>query len=216
LLESTDGDGTAVLGVAQVNLGHKQWNETIENGQAALTRFRQANDLIGQADTLLTLGMGYAGKGEHEEALSHFEQALKFYHQLRQPLGVADTRTARAGIYLLRSDLERARDEEAKAITQVEHVMHSLSTAQQWTTFLRQYADLYAQTVITDVRRGQDEQARALLQNFVQIAGSAEIVRYMKAYEDALPTEGEGLSEAELRMNKDVVKRLEQLRKGLL
>jgi tetratricopeptide (TPR) repeat protein len=215
LVESTDGDGRAVLGVAQVNLGRELWDETLENGQAALTRFRQASDSIGQADALLTLGMGYAGKDEPEEALSHFEQALKLYHQLRQPLGVADTRSARAGIYLMQGDLERARDEETKAIAQVERVMQSLSTPQQWTMFLRQYADLYAQTAITDVRRNQDEQARALLQNFVRVAGSAEVVRHIQVYKRALPTEGDGLSEAEISMNKDVVKRLEQLCKGL-
>src|SRR5256885_9710004 len=62
------------------------------------------------------------------------------------PLGVADTRSAQARVYLTRGDLERARDEEAKAIAQVERVMQSLSTPQQWSMFLRQYADLYAQT----------------------------------------------------------------------
>jgi tetratricopeptide (TPR) repeat protein len=214
-IESTDGDGGAVLGIAQVNLGREQWDETVENGQAALTRFRQTNDLIGEADTLLTLGMGFVGKDEQDEALSHFEQALKLYHQLRQPLGVADTRSARAGIYLLRGQVEQARDEEAKAITQVERVMESLSTSQQWSMFLRQYADLYAQTAITDIRRNQDKQAQALLQKFARIAGSAELARQLKAYEDALPEEENGLSAAEIRTNKDIVQRLEQLRKGL-
>jgi hypothetical protein len=83
--------------------------------------------------------------------------------------------------------------------------------------FLRQYADLYAQTAMTDVRRNQDQQAQALLHNFARIAGSAELARQLKAYEDALPVEENenGLSEAEIRMNKDIVQRLEQLRKGL-
>ncbi len=115
----------------------------------------------------------------------------------------------------MRGNLERARDEETKAIAQVERVMQSLDTPQQWSMFLRQYADLYAQTVITDVRRNQDEQAQVLLQNFVRIAGSTEVVRYIQAYEKAVPTKGDELSEAEIAMNKDVVKRLEQLRKGL-
>ena len=47
LIESTDGDGNAVLGVAQVNLARELWDEAIEHGQAALTRFQQAGDLIG-------------------------------------------------------------------------------------------------------------------------------------------------------------------------
>src|SRR5439155_10810728 len=100
-------------------------------------------------------------------------------------------------------------------IAQVERVMQSLSTPQQWSMFLRQYADLYAQTVITDVGRNQDEQARTILQNFVRIAGRTVVVRYIQAYKDALPTEGDGLSDTEIRMNRDVGKRLEQLCKGL-
>jgi gamma-glutamyltranspeptidase len=93
--------------------------------------------------------------------------------------------------------------------------MQSLSTPQQWSMFLRQYADLYAQTVITDVQRNQDEQARILLQNFVRIAGSAEVVRHIQTYEKALLTEGDGLSEAEIATNKDIARRLGQVRKGL-
>ena len=116
---------------------------------------------------------------------------------------------------MLQGDLERARDEETKAIAQIERVMQRLSTPQQWSMFLRQYADLYAQTAVTDVRRNQDEQARALRQNFVRIAASAELERHIQAYESALPTEGDGLSETEIRTNRDVVRRLEQLRKGL-
>jgi DNA-binding transcriptional regulator YbjK len=115
----------------------------------------------------------------------------------------------------MQGDLERARDEETKAIAQVERVMQSLSTPEQWSMFLRQYADLYAQTVITDVRSNQDEQARALLQNFVRIAGKAEVVQHIQAYQTALTTEENEMSEAELAGNKDVVKRLEQLLKGL-
>jgi hypothetical protein len=95
--------------------------------------------------------------------------------------------------------------------------MQSLSTPQQWSMFLRQYADLYAQIAMTDVRRNQDKQAQAVLHNFARIAGSAELARQLKAYEDALSVEENenGLSEAEIRKNKDIVQRLEQLRKGL-
>ena len=54
---------------------------------------------------------------------------------------------------------------------QVERVMNSISKPERWGTFLRQYVEQYAETAITDVRQGNYEQARALLQNFVRIAG---------------------------------------------
>ena len=116
---------------------------------------------------------------------------------------------------MIRGDFERARDEQTKAITQVERVMQSLSTPQQWSMFLRQYAELYAQTAITDVRRNQDEQAHSLLQQFARIAGANELIRHLKAYEDAMPLEGDMLTEEELRSNQNLVKRLRQIRKGL-
>ncbi len=116
---------------------------------------------------------------------------------------------------MVRGEFERARDEQTKAITQVERVMQSLSTPQQWSMFLRQYAELYAQTAITDVRRDQDEQARTLLQNYARIAGGAELTRHLQAYEDAMPISGEEVTEEELLSNQNLVKRLRQIRKGL-
>jgi len=183
LLESTNGDGASVLGIAQVNIGQQQWDEALANCDAAITRFTQASDLINEADAYLTRGLVHRSRDEMDEALADFEQALKYYHQQRRPLGVADTRFARASIFLLRGDLESARDEQSKAITQVEHVMNTISKPERWTTFLRQYAEQYAATVITDLRRNQDESARLLLQHFVRIAGESEIEHHLKAYE---------------------------------
>src|SRR5450755_2401267 len=196
LVESTSGDGSAALG-------------------AALLRFNQANDTPGQADALLTRGLAQRGMDENDAALTDFEQALKLYHQQRRPLGVADTRYARAGIFFQRGDLERARDEQTKAIAQVEHVMNSIASAQQWTLFLRQYAELYAQTAVTDIRLNRDEQARALLKNFARIAGTAELLQSLNAYENDLPTEGEELSEEEIRANTDLLRRIKQLSKSV-
>jgi len=214
-VESVDGDGSAALGIAQVYLGQQQWDEALENCEAALVRFNQASDQLGQADTLLTRGLAQRGKVELDKALEDFEQALKLYHQQRGPLGVVDTRSARAGVYMMRGEFERARDEQTKAITQVERVMQSLSTPQQWSLFLRQYAELYAQTAIADVRRDQDEQARTLLQNYARIAGEAELTRHLQAYEDAMPISGEDVTAEELLSNQNLVKRLRQIHEEL-
>jgi hypothetical protein len=49
----------------------------------------------------------------------------------------------------------------------------------------------------------------------VRIAGLPPIEKYLKAYEDSLPTSGENMTEEEIRANKDLIKRLRQIRKGL-
>ena len=105
----------------------------------------------------------------------------------------------------MRGDLERARDEQTQAITHVERVMQSLHTPKQQCMFLYQYAELYAQTAITDVHRNQDEQARALLHHFARISGGDELVRHLEAYEHALPTQSEKkVSEEELLSTRNI------------
>jgi tetratricopeptide (TPR) repeat protein len=215
LLESIDGDGAAVLGIAQTLIGRELWEEAISRSEEALTRFNQSDDLIGQADTMLALGLAHEGNGELEEASTDFDQALQLYQQQQQPLGEADTRYERAGVFLAQGNLDAASDELARAITLVEQVMRTLSAPQQWSRFLHQYTELYAQAAITLVQQKQDAQARTLLQSFVQIVGSPEIGQRIKAYEDTILTSSDELSEGEKRANKDLVKRLEQLRKGL-
>jgi tetratricopeptide (TPR) repeat protein len=150
-----------------------------------------------------------------DEALNHYDQALTLYQQQQQPLGESDTRFERGDVFRMRGDLDAAMNEFSKAIALVERVLKTLSTPQQWSTFLHQYAELYAQAVITEVRLNEDEQARALLTSFVRIAGLPPVEKYLKAYEDSLPTSGENMTEEEIRANKDLIKRLRQIRKGL-
>jgi hypothetical protein len=54
-----------------------------------------------------------------------------------------------------------------------------------------------------------------LLENFVRIAGASEIEHHLKDYENAIPTEGEDVPEEELNANRDLLKRLEKIRRGL-
>ncbi|MFL5702945.1 MAG: tetratricopeptide repeat protein, partial [Ktedonobacteraceae bacterium] len=215
LLESTDGDGAAVLGIAQTLIGRELWEEAIQRCEEALTRFNQSDDLIGQADAVLSLGLAHRGNGELEEALNDFNQALHLYQQQQQPLGEADTRYERAGIYLAQSKLDAALAELNRAINLVEQVMKTLSAPQQWSMFLSQYTELYVQTAIAYVRLNQDSQALTLLQTFTHIAGADEARKQIKAYEETVPLVGEELTENEIRMNKDLIKRLGQLRKKL-
>ncbi len=215
LLESTDGEGAAVLGIAQVLIGQERWDEAVQRCEEALTRFNQSDNLIGQADTMLSLGLAHRGDGTLEEAATDFEQALKLYRQQQQPLGEADTRYERAGIFLVQGNLAEAREEFSRAIALVEQVMRTMSIPQQWRTFLRQYAELYAQQAITLVRLQQDAQALTQAQSFADIAGRDAIAQQIKAYEETVPTSGEELTEDEIRENKELVKRLGQLRKRL-
>jgi hypothetical protein len=93
--------------------------------------------------------------------------------------------------------------------------MNTMSMPQRRSMFLRQYAELYTQSAITMVRLNRDTAALDQLQAFAQIAGAAAIVRHITAYEETIPTSGDDMTEDEIRVNKDLVKRLELLRKKL-
>ncbi len=164
---------------------------------------------------MLSLGLAHRGNGELEEASTDFDHALRLYQQQQRPLGEADAHYERAGIYLAQANLDAAISELNNAITLVERVMKTLSSPQQWGMFLKQYTELYVQTAIAYVRKNQDAQAASLLQAFVRIAGSSEAIKQIKAYEETVPLAGEELTESEIRMNKELVKRLERLRKSL-
>jgi hypothetical protein len=49
----------------------------------------------------------------------------------------------------------------------------------------------------------------------VRIAGLPAIEQHVKAYEDSVPTGGENMTDEEIRANKDLIKRIRQVRKGL-
>ncbi len=215
LLESTSGDGSAMLGLAQTLIGQQRWDEAAEQVEGALIRFRQSDDLVGQADAQLALGLAKRGSGENEDAATHFEQALTLYQQQHQPLGQADAHFERGDLFLETGTLDQAQREFSHAISLVEGVMQSLRTPEQWATFLQQYAELYTQAAITEVRRNQDEQAYQVLHSFTRIAGKTPLLAYMKAYEDTLPTEGENLTEEERQENANILRRIRKLRDRL-
>jgi len=164
---------------------------------------------------MITLGLAHSGDASLEEASADFEMALKLYQEQQQPLGEADTRYGRAGLCLAQGKLEDASDELNRAIGLVEQVMRSMSIPQQWSMFLRQYTQFYAQAAITLVRLNRDAEALVQLQSFARVAGAGAIVQQIKAYEETIPTSGDQLMEDEIRANKDLVKRLNQLRKKL-
>jgi len=214
-LESTDGDGEAMLGIAQTLIGRGQWNEAIEHCEGASTRFHQSGNLIGEADTTFTLGLAYRGNGDLQEAARNFEQAVIMYQQYHLPLGEADARYEQAGIMLADEQFDLAMNDLTRAIALVEQVMNTLSSAEQWSTFLHQYTELYAETAITQLRRNQDSQALSTLSSFVRITGRDTIMHYLTAYENSILATNDEMSDNEAQTNSALVKRLRTLRKNL-
>ena len=108
-----------------------------------------------------------------------------------------------------------AMNDLTRAIALVEQVMNSLSSVDQWSTFLHQYTELYAQTAITEVIRNQDSEAISTLSSFVRITGRDPIMQYLLAYENSILATNDEMSENEAQTNSDLVKRLRTLRKKL-
>jgi tetratricopeptide (TPR) repeat protein len=204
-----------MLGVAQTLIGQQTWEQAREHCEGALTRFQQSDDQPGQADAQFALGLAWHGSGDTREALEHLTQALALYRQQKQPLGEADAHFEMASIYL-----EQGRPAEAlrvlnEAIALVERVTGTLPLPGQQRAFLQQYAELYALTAITQVRQGQEAAAQQLLAAYTRIAGSRALSDSIKTYESELSAADEDLSEAEAQTNKNLAKRLKQLRTSL-
>ena len=204
-----------MLGIAQTLIGRGQWNEAIEHCEGATTRFHQSGNLIGEADTTFTLGLAYRGNGDLQEAARNFEQAVIMYQQYHLPLGEADARYEQAGIMLADEQFDLAMNDLTRAIALVEQVMNTLSSAEQWSTFLHQYTELYAETAITQLRRNLDSQALSTIASFVRIIGREPIIDYLTAYENSILSSTNEMSENEARTNTELVKRLRTLRKNL-
>jgi hypothetical protein len=93
--------------------------------------------------------------------------------------------------------------------------MNSISKPERWGMFLRQYAQQYAETALADLQQQHYEEARALLQDFIRVAGSKEILKQLRGYEKDIPVSGEDLTPEELSRNIEIVRHLTELRKGL-
>jgi tetratricopeptide (TPR) repeat protein len=204
-----------MLGIAQTLIGRGQWDEAIEHCEGASTRFNQSGNLIGEADTTFALGLAHRGKDNLQDAARNFEQAVTLYQQHHLPLGESDARYERAGIMLAGEQFDLAMNDLNQAIALVEQVMNTLSSPDQWSTFLHQYTELYAHAAITEVRRNQDTKARSILSSFIRITGKDPIIQYIKAYEDSILTTSDEMSENEAQANSLLVKRLRALRKSL-
>jgi len=137
------------------------------------------------------------------------------YERYHLPLSEADARYERAVIMLLNEQYDLAMNDLTRAIGLVEQVMNTLSTADQWSTFLNQFTELYAQTAITEVRRNQESEALSTIASFVRIIGREPIIDYLTAYENSILSSTNEMSENEARTNTELVKRLRTLRKSL-
>jgi tetratricopeptide (TPR) repeat protein len=204
-----------MLGLGQTLIGQQAWEQAREHCDGALTRFQQSDDQTGQADAQFTQGLARLGSGQTQEAFGQFEKALELYRQQQQPLGEEDTHFELAGIYLERGQMEEAQRALTDAIALVERVMNTLSLHDQRRAFLQQYTELYALSAITQVRLDQGTPARQTLAAYARIAGSRAVIDYIKACETRIPVAGEDISDIEVQVNKNLVKRLKQLRNAL-
>jgi hypothetical protein len=97
----------------------------------------------------------------------------------------------------------------------VEQVTGRLAAPDDRRAFLRRWLGLYSDAVISSIRTGNDERARALAESFAARAGGAELAAQLKAYEESIPTRGGNLTKEQQDQNKQLVKRISDLRKKL-
>ncbi len=95
---------------------HERWKEAKEVGEKILSNLRRLHDQLGEADTVLVLGVVAARQGESEEARSNYEAALKIYQQTGYRRGEANTLWELGNLLTLLGDFEETRSEYEKAL----------------------------------------------------------------------------------------------------
>jgi tetratricopeptide (TPR) repeat protein len=101
---------------------HLRWKEAKEIGDKILSNLKRLKDQLGEADTLLMLGIIAMRTGDHEEARSKYEKALTICQHSGHERGEANMLWKLGDLNILLGDLEEARSKYEKALTIYQHI----------------------------------------------------------------------------------------------
>lgn len=120
-----DGEGglaetQAYLADAQSASG--EYGAAIQNYQHALSFQEQAGDVVGEAQTRVSLGRAAMNLQDRDLALQSFLKASELYREVHNRGGESTSRFLAAKIFQLQGDYDRAQDQVESAITLAEEV----------------------------------------------------------------------------------------------
>jgi tetratricopeptide (TPR) repeat protein len=108
---------------------HNRLKEAQEVGSKILSNLKKLQDHLGEADTLLILGILAMRLGNFKESRSKYEKALEIYQLIGHVRGEANTFWELGELAVLSGDLERARSRYETALEVYQHMDEKLGEA---------------------------------------------------------------------------------------
>ncbi len=138
--EMAQGDAQSLLGELLSRRG--QMAEAIARQRQALDLFRNASDLERLARALRRMVLAHWRSGDHDAALTYFQQALPVHQAIGEQRGLAQLHNLLAGIYYERGDLAQALSNVLEAQELYEGIGDKLDAAVVAANLARLYGDM--------------------------------------------------------------------------
>jgi tetratricopeptide (TPR) repeat protein len=152
---------------------HNRWKEAKEVGRRILSSLNRVKDQLGEADTLLMMGMLAVQTGDFEKARPHYERALTIYQQIDHKLGEANMFWKLGELIMLSGDFEKARSHYERALTIHQHIGRRISEAH----ILVHLADLIKLSGDFEKARSHYETALTIYQQIEYSLGEANTLK---------------------------------------
>jgi tetratricopeptide (TPR) repeat protein len=154
---------------------HHRWKEAQEIGDKILSNLQGIKDQLGEADTLLTLGLVAVQTHNFEEARSQYEAALTIYQHMNDKKWEANTLWKLGDLTMLLGDFEEARSQYERALTLYQHIDEKLGEA----NIFKYLGDLAMLLGDFEEARSQYEAALTLYQHIDEKLGEANTFKHL-------------------------------------
>ncbi len=154
---------------------HSRWKEAKEVGNKVLSNLKRLQDQIGEADTLLVLGVLAMRSGDLEEARLKYEAALEGYQHVGYERGEANVLWELGDLVMLLGDLEEARSKYEASLVICQHIDEKLAEA---TIFMR-LGNVIMLLGDLEEARSKYETALRIYQHIDEKLGEANTLRHL-------------------------------------
>jgi tetratricopeptide (TPR) repeat protein len=154
---------------------HNRWKEAKDVGGRILSNLETLQDQLGKADSLLILGILAMKLGDHKEARSQYDTALKMYQVVDHDRGEANTLWELGDLATLSGDLEEARSRYEEALRIYRSIDENLGEANT----LMHLGSLATLLGDLEEARSQYEEALRIYRSIDENLGEANTLMYL-------------------------------------
>ena len=154
---------------------HNRWKEAKEVGEKILFNLKRLHDQLGEADTLLVLGVVALQRGNLEEARSKYEKALEIYQTIGYRRGEANALWELGDLIMLLGNLEEARSTYETALKICQTIDEKLA---EGNIFMR-LGDLIMLLGDLEEARSKYEKALEIYRNIRDRVGEANTLKHL-------------------------------------